>query len=102
MGFVVSCYVFCYQKVTIVAIRLKLGVGVYSSFFSMCGSLEVVSQSDCEVMDANVTGGESRLVANAFKPGTEYLAELRKSTWQSVHKMVQFSPQLVWELNSHA
>ena len=65
-------YVFGYRKVTVVAIRLKYGVDVHSSFVSKYGNLEVFSQFGYEGIDVYVTGGELRLVANVFRPGIEY------------------------------
>ena len=65
-------YVFCCQMINIAAARLKLGRDVPPSFFSIFESLEVILQFDTKVTAAFITGGESWLVANCFKPGIEY------------------------------
>ena len=58
--------------INITAVRLKLGGDVPPSFFSICESLEVILQLDTKITAAFITGGESRLVTNRFKPGIEY------------------------------
>ena len=67
--------VFFCQMINITAERLKLGRDVPPSFFSICESLEVILQFDTTVVTAAfITGGESWLVANCFKPGIEKLS----------------------------
>ena len=72
LWFVANGYVFCCQMINVTAARLKLGRDVPPPFFSICESLEVILQFDIKVTTAFITGGESWLVANCFKPGIEY------------------------------
>ena len=65
-------YVFCCQMINITAARLKLGRDVHPLFFNIWESLEVILQFETKITAAFITGGESRLVANCFKPGIEY------------------------------
>ena len=72
LWFVANGYVFCCQMISVTAARLKLGRDIHPSFFSICESLEVILQFDTKVTTAFITGGESWLVANCFKPEIEY------------------------------
>ena len=55
--------------INITAARMKLGRDVHPSSLSICESLQVILQFETKIIAAFITGGESRLVANSFKPG---------------------------------
>ena len=61
MCFVVNNYVFSFKKVTIIAMGLKLGKSVHTSFLSVCRKLGRILLVDREVVAAYVPGVELHL-----------------------------------------
>ena len=100
--FVVNSYSFYYKMVTINSITLKFAENVHTSIHCVHTSFEELSSMFSKVRKDQVTSGNLCSIANVFKPGKGYLAELRRDPLQPAHTMVLLSLQQVRKLNSRA